>query len=69
VNIYSLTVATAVGKNGTQIYYTLTERIVVAPEDILNATGIYRGIVPVGENPLVNAFMTTENTMVVFGTY
>jgi hypothetical protein len=25
--------------------------------------------VPVGENPLVNAFMTTENTMVVFGTY
>jgi hypothetical protein len=26
VNIYSLTVATAVGKNGTQIYYTLTER-------------------------------------------
>jgi predicted acyltransferase (DUF342 family) len=71
VNIYSLTVATAVGKNGTQIYYTLdgAESWSLLSEDILNATGIYRGIVPVGENPLVNAFMTTENTMVVFGTY
>jgi hypothetical protein len=54
-------------ERNTDLLYIDGERIVVAPvRRYLNATGIYRGIVPVGENPLVNAFMTTENTMVVF---
>lgn len=71
INIYSLNVATAVGKNGTQIYYTTDgaetwSRLSTA---IMNSTGIYAGIVPPLTSPLINVFMTSENTLLIFGAY